>query len=153
MFLIMAGASSVFKIGFEHPSSPAPTNVTETKPPSDAVTITPLPPLLVLRGDNVSFEGKAEFKQVLAGRFAKDISIVNFQATGEHAEKSSIKIVWDNGEIETVPPGTMDKKFSSERRAASISVIGYSMHERRLFKDSGRKGTLTWEIRYEPVQL
>ena len=118
--------------------------------PADMINITPLPPLLILSGTEVPFEGKVELRQAIAGKAAQNISVVNFQATGEQAQKSSIRIVWENGEVETLYPGTKDKQFSPERRAVEISVIGYSMRERRIFQDSRRKGTLTWEIRYEP---
>lgn len=124
----------------------------DTVVPSNMVTITTLPPLLILSGTEVPFEGKVELRQTIAGRAAQNISIVNFQASGEHSEKSSIKIVWENGEIEKISPGTKDKKFPPDRRAAEISVIGYSMYERRIFQDLRRKGTLTWEIRYEPFK-
>jgi hypothetical protein len=119
---------------------------------SNMVTITPLPSLRIIRGNDVPFEGTIELRQAVAGRFAQNIDIINFQATGEHAEKSVIKIVWENGEIEKVSAGTKDKKFAPDRRASAISVLGYSMHERRIFRDSSRKGTLTWEVRYEPVE-
>lgn len=119
---------------------------------SNIITITPLPSLRIIRGSEVPFEGNIELRQAIAGRFAQNLAVVNFQATGEHAEKSAIKIVWENGEIEKVYPGTKDKKFAPERRASAISVVGYSMHERRIFGDSSRKGTLTWEIRYEPIE-
>ncbi|WP_371363607.1 hypothetical protein SRRS_44850 [Sporomusa rhizae] len=125
--------------------------VTEAEDLSSKVTITPLPSLRIVRGTEVPFKGKIELRQAIAGRAAKDIAIVNFQATGEHADKSVIKIVWDNGEVEKVVPGTNNKRFAPEKRAVEIVVTGYSMHERRLFKDSSRDGMLTWEIRYEPV--
>ena len=118
----------------------------------NAVTITPLPSLRIIRGTEVAFEGKVELRQTIAGRLARNLAIVDFQATGEHADKSYLKIVWENGEVEKIYPGTKDKQFAEDRRAAEISIVGYSMRERKLFKDSPRKGTLTWEIRYEPVQ-
>ncbi|MGI6093038.1 MAG: hypothetical protein GX348_02660 [Veillonellaceae bacterium] len=134
-------------------STRSPSNSLNPTIPSDTVIIKPLPPLLILRGTDVAFEGKAEFKQAIAGRFAQNIVITNFQATGNNAEKSMIKIVWENGQIEKIYPGTTDKRILSNQRAVDISILGYSMHERRIFKDSSRKGTLTWEIRYEPVEL
>jgi hypothetical protein len=118
---------------------------------SNTVTIMPLPSLRIIRGTEVPFEGKTELRQAIAGRAARNLVIVNFQATGEHADKSFIKIVWENGEMEKVYPGTPEKKFAEDRRAVEISVTGYSMHERQILRDSSRKGTLTWEIRYEPV--
>lgn len=121
--------------------------------PSDAVIIKPLPPLLILRGSDVAFEGKVEFRQAIAGRFVQNIVITNFEASGDNADKSMIKIVWENGQVEKIYPGTKDKRILSNQRAVEISILGYSMHERRIFKDSSRKGTLTWEIRYEPVEL
>lgn len=128
-------------------------NTKNTVIPSDTVVITPLPPLLIIRGTDVAFEGKVELRQAIAGRFAKSIVITDFQATGEHSEKSVIKIVWENGEVEKVYPGTKDKRFLSDKKAVEISIAGYSMHERPIFKDSSRKGILNWEIRYEPVNL
>ncbi|CQR72851.1 hypothetical protein SOV_02350 [Sporomusa ovata DSM 2662] len=125
--------------------------VEDTEDYSNKVTITPLPALRIVRGTEVPFEGKIELRQAIAGQAAQDITIVNFQATGEHADKSVIMIVWENGEVEKVYPGTKNKKFSPGRRAVKISVIGYSMHERPIFRDASRKGTLTWEIHYEPV--
>ncbi len=124
----------------------------DTAVPSNIVSITTLPPLLILSGTDVPFEGKVELRQTIAGRAAQNISIVNFQASGEHSEKSIIKILWENGEVEKVYPGTKDKKFPPDRRAVEISVLGYSMYERRIFQDARRKGTLTWEIRYEPFK-
>lgn len=133
-------------------SAPPEQKSADTTVPADIINITPLPPLLILSGTEVPFEGKVELRQAIAGKAAQNISIVNFQATGEQAQKSSISIVWENGEVETIYPGTKDKQFSPERRAVEISVTGYSMRERRIFQDSRRKGTLTWEIRYEPFQ-
>jgi hypothetical protein len=99
----------------------------------------------------VPFSGKVTLPQAIAGRFAKNLTIVNFSAAGDRAEKSAIKIVWENGEVERITPGTQNKQFAPERRAVEITIEGYSVHERRIFKDSARPGTLTWEIRYEPV--
>lgn len=118
---------------------------------SQAVTIKTLPSLLIMHGTDVAFEGKVELLQPIGGRFAQDIIITNFQATGENAKKSFIKIVWENGEVEKIYPGTKDKQFLG-KRAVEISIVGYSVHERRIFKDSDRKGTLTWEIRYQPIE-
>ncbi len=119
---------------------------------SNTVTITPLPSLRIIRGTEVSFEGKTELRQAIAGRAARNLTVVSFQATGEHADKSFIKIVWENGETDKVYPDTPEKKFAEDRRAVEISITGYSMHERRILRDSSRPGTLTWEIRYEPVE-
>jgi len=151
MFVVMAGGY-MFLSGPEKNLTTSPAKPAELAIPSDAVTITPLPSLRIIRGTEVPFEGKTELRQVIDGRFAQNIVVVNFQATGEHAEKSVIKIVWENGEVEKVYPGTRNKKIVSDKRAVEISISGYSMHERRVFKDSSRKGTLTWEIRYEPVE-
>lgn len=129
---------------------PSPTSNAAVQP--DAVTITPLPTLRLIRGNEVPFEGKVELKQAIAGRFAQNVTVVSFQATGEHADKSVLKIIWENGEEDKLSPGTQNKTFSPDKRAVEISVSGYSVHERRLFKDSNRSGTLTWEIRYEPVE-
>lgn len=116
------------------------------------VTVIPLPALRILSGNQVAFEGTAAFTQSLNGRFGKNLSVIAFDANGEHADKSMIKIVWENGETDIVAPGTRNKVFAPERRAVSITVVGYSMHERRIFKNSSRPGTLTWEIHYEPVE-
>ncbi len=126
--------------------------ITDAPVPTDRVTITPLPSLRIIHGIEVPFEGRVELRQTIAGRAARDVSVVSFQATGENAGKSEIRIVWENGEIETIHPGVQNTRFSPDKRAVEIIVIGYSMHERRIFKDSSRKGTLTWEIRYEPVE-
>ncbi|MGL5514077.1 MAG: hypothetical protein ACRDBM_12680 [Sporomusa sp.] len=150
MLIIIAGGYLVF-LETDQRAVPPETNPTETADQSNTVTITPLPSLRVLYGIEVPFKGKVELKQTIAGRAARNITVVSFQATGEHAEKSVIKIVWENGEIEHISPGTQDKQFSPERRAVEIVVLGYSMRERAIFKDSARNGTLTWEIRYEPV--
>lgn len=149
--LVLAGAAYLLLTGTgKH--APVPENsLTDAEDIAKNVTITPLPSLRIIRGTAVPFEGKIELRQAIAGRAARDITIVSFQAVGEHADKSVIKIVWENGEIEMVSPGTNNKRFSPERRAVEMVVMGYSMHERRVFKDSSRKGTLTWEIRYEPV--
>jgi hypothetical protein len=119
--------------------------------PTDTVIIKPLPSLRRISGYQVPFSGKVTLPQAIAGRFAKNLTIVNFAAVGDRAEKSAIKIVWENGEVERITPGTQNKQFAPERRAVEITIEGYSVHERRLFKDSARPGTLTWEIRYEPV--
>ena len=126
--------------------------ITDAPVPTDRVTITPLPSLRIIHGIEVPFEGRIELRQAIAGRAARDVSVVSFQATGENAGKSEIRIVWENGETESIRPGAQNMVFSPDKRAVEIIVIGYSMHERRIFKDSNRKGTLTWEIRYEPVE-
>jgi hypothetical protein len=151
MFFLLSGLYLLFIAPKSTTTLPVKPETIQTTLP-DAVTITPLPSLRIIRGESVPFEGKAEFKQAIAGNFAQDISIINFQATGENPEKSFIKIVWENGEVEKLYPGTTNKKFSANRRASEITVNGYSVHERRIFKNSNRKGTLTWEIRYEPVE-
>lgn len=149
MLLVVLAVNMVFPIT-EKKISPE-TSTINTEELANKVTITPLPTLRIIRGNQVPFEGKTELRQVFAGRAGRDITIVNFQATGEHADKSAIKIVWENGEVEKIAPGTTNKSFSPDRRAVEVVVIGYSMHEQRIFRDTSRKGTLTWEIRYEPV--
>lgn len=118
----------------------------------DTVIIKVLPPLLSLGGFEVPFEGKKEIPQPITGALAREVVVVNFQATGENAHRSAIKIIWEDGTIETVPPGTVNKQFSPEKRAKLISIKGYSMHEQRIFRDLARKGKLSWEIRYVPVE-
>lgn len=120
--------------------------------PPGAVTIKNLPPLLTLRGDEVPFEGRAEIVQQLAGPAVAEVVVVAFSASGENAHKSAIRIEWEDGGVETVPPGSKNLVLSPQRRAKKISVLGYSFHERRVFKDLARKGTLSWEIRYSPSQ-
>jgi hypothetical protein len=124
-----------------------------TPAPSDAVTIIPLPSFRIITGNQVPFEGKVELRQAIAGHFAKNLVVVNFQASGEHAEKSMIKIVWENGEIEKIYPGTRERIFLPDKRAAEIIIVGYSMNERKIFRDTPHKGILNWEIRYEPVEI
>ncbi len=133
----------------------APASAAADKPfivPPGAVTIKTLPPLLTLRGDAVPFQGKTELVQKLAGRAAAEIVVVAFAAGGENAHKSAIRITWEDGAVETIPPGARNLIFAPQRRAKSIAVLGYSFHERRVFKDIPKKGTLTWEIRYAPVE-
>ena len=150
MLIVVVIAYMLF-LGMEKRATIPENSVADTEDFANKVTIIPLPSLRIIRGTEVAFEGKKELRQAIGGRAAQDISIVNFQATGEHADKSVITIVWENGEVEKVYPGTKNKKFSPEKRAVEILVIGYSMHERSIFRDASRKGTLTWEIRYEPV--
>lgn len=140
----------LFFIGVPDSLQSSPSPIVETPIPFDAVKITPL---RVIRGTEVPFEGKVELKQVIAGKFAQKINVVNFQAKGEHAEKSKLIILWENGEMETIYPGTRDRVLPPERRAAQITVVGYSVRERHIFRDSNRKGYLTWEIHYEPTEL
>jgi len=116
--------------------------------PPGTVKINQLLPLRNLSGTDVAFTGKVELPQKIVGQFAEEIEIVNFQAKGENAKKSAIKIVWDDGEIDMVPPGTTSYRFLPQRRAKQIILIGYSVHERQIFRDSSRPGALTWEIRY-----
>ncbi|VBB09194.1 Hypothetical protein LUCI_4480 [Lucifera butyrica] len=130
----------------------APVKTSETAIPPDAVKITPLPTLRMIGGTDVAFKGKVTLRQAIAGRFAKNLVIVNFQAKGDHADKSMIRIVWENGEVETIAPGVTNRKFPLGKNAVEISVIGYSMQERPIFHDLPRPGSLTWEIRYEPVE-
>ncbi|MDT8902872.1 hypothetical protein [Anaeroselena agilis] len=120
--------------------------------PPGAVTIKALPPLLTLRGDEVPFRGKTEIVQRLAGPAATEVVVVAFSASGENAHKSAIKIEWEDGGVETFPPGSKNITLSPQRRAKKISVLGYSFHERRVFKDVAKTGTLSWEIRYAPSE-
>lgn len=150
MLLIIAGGYMVFLENGKRAVPPEAGSSAAQQAPN-TVSITPLPSLRVLYGLEVPFEGKIELRQAIAGRAGRNLVVVNFQATGEHAEKSAIKVVWENGEVEMLSPGTQDKQFAPERRAVEIVVLGYSMRERRVFQDSARKGSLTWEIRYEPV--
>ncbi len=120
--------------------------------PPGAVTIKNLQPLLTLRGDEVPFQGRTEMVQQLAGPTAAEVVVVTFNASGENAHKSSIRIEWADGGVETIPPGSKNLVLSPQRRAKKISVLGYSFHERRVFKDLARKGTLSWEIRYAPAE-
>lgn len=147
--VLMAGGYLLFP-GLQETSVHSLTEPVETAIPFDAVTITPL---RVVYGKDVPFEGKVELRQAIAGNFAKKIIVVNFQASGEHADKSKINIVWENGEVETIYPGTKDRVFPPEKRATQITVVGYSVHERRIFQDSNRKGNLSWEIHYEPMEM
>lgn len=140
-------------VAADNPLAPAP--AAADKPfivPPGTVTIKNLPPLLTLRGDAVPFQGKTEIVQKLAGRAAAEIVVVAFAAGGENAHKSAIRITWEDGAVETVPPGARNLVFAPQRRAKSIAILGYSFHERRVFKDVPAKGTLTWEIRYAPVE-
>lgn len=151
MLMVIVAGYMVFS-GVEKNYTAPENRVENPESPANIITITPLPSLRIIRGSEVPFEGNIELRQAIAGKFAQNVAIVNFQAAGENAEKSVIRIVWENGEIEKIYPGTQDKKFAPERRASAISILGYSMHERRIFGNSSRKGTLTWEIRYEPVE-
>lgn len=127
-------------------------NLPPTIVPPGTVTIQSLPPLLTLAGSGVPFEGKIEIPQPLAGQFARELVIVSFQATGENAHKSTVKIIWEDGSVDLIPAGISERKFAPERRAKQISIIGYCFHERRVFHDLPRKGILSWEIRYAPVE-
>jgi hypothetical protein len=120
--------------------------------PPDAVSIKPLPPLLTLHGDEVPFEGRTEIVQRLAGNAATEIVVVAFHAAGENANRSEIRIVWEDGGVETIPPGAKNLVLAPQRRARQIIVRGYSFHERRVFKDAAKKGTLSWVIRYAPAE-
>ena len=120
--------------------------------PPGAVIIKSLPPILTLHGDEVPFQGRTEIVQQLAAPAAAEIVVVAFRASGENAHKSAIRIEWVDGGVETFPPGSKNIVLSPQRRAKKISVLGYSFHERRVFKDAARKGTLSWEIRYAPAE-
>lgn len=120
--------------------------------PPGTVSIKALPPILTSRGIDVPFEGKKEITLPISGKLAQGLVIVNFQATGENANKSAIKIYWEDGAVEIIPPGTTNRVFQPDRRAKQIVIAAYSMYERRILHDLARKGTLNWEIRYEPVE-
>lgn len=149
LVLVVMASGYIFFLEPKETSSHSSNEPIETAIPFDAVTITPL---RVIYGTKVPFEGKVQLRQAIAGNFAKKLIVVNFQAAGEHADKSKINIVWENGEVETIYPGTKDRIFPPEKRATQITVTGYSVHERPIFKDSNRKGNLTWEIHYEPME-
>ncbi|MBP2650420.1 MAG: hypothetical protein H6Q74_1245 [Firmicutes bacterium] len=119
--------------------------------PSDTVNIKVLPPRMTLSGKKVVFSGKKTIPQTFVDQLAQEIEIVNFEAEGENAKKSAIKIVWEDGGVDMVSPGTKTLRFSPARRAKEISIIGYSMHEHKIFRDSPQPGTLSWEIRYVAV--
>lgn len=119
---------------------------------AEAVQIKVLPPLLRAAGEAVPFEGTVELPLKIAGDYAQELYIVSFAAQGENAHKSALKIVWADGSQEVIPAGARDIRFTPERRAKEISLVGYCMHERRIFKDLPRKGTMSWELRYAPVQ-
>jgi hypothetical protein len=119
---------------------------------SDTVLITALPSYRTLNGINVAFRGKKRYLQKFVGRYAQNITIVSFRATGEHAYKSTILITWEDDSTEIVSAGVTNIRFSAEKRAKEIVVQGYSVHERKVFRDSIRDGVLNWEILYEPVE-
>lgn len=153
IFVFIVGAYLLFVASAGEISSHYPNKEVATVIPSDAVTITLLPSFRILSGNKIPFEGKVELRQVIDGHFAQNLVVVNFEAFGEHAEKSIIKIVWENGEIEKVYPGTKDRILLPGKRATEIIIAGYSMNERHIFRDSPRRGSLNWEIRYDPVEI
>lgn len=118
----------------------------------DTVVIEALPTFRTLNGINVPFRGKTSFQQVIVGRYAKNIIIPHFKATGENAHKSVIEITWEDGTIDLIPAGTIERHFPQERRAKKIVIHGYSVHERRVFHDSTKPGVLDWEILYIPAE-
>lgn len=120
--------------------------------PGDTVSITSLPSYRTLNGINVAFRGQKRYVQNIAGRYAQHITITSFRASGENAYKSAIIITWEDGSLEVVPAGTANMRFPSAKKAKEIVVQGYSVHERKVFRDSGRDGVLNWEIIYEPVE-
>lgn len=123
----------------------------QIKQAKESVTIMPLPHHLALSGVNVEFKGKQDIPLKLEGAYGRSLRIVSFQATGENAHKSRMKIVWKDGATEVIAPGVVDVRFAEDRLVKSIIISGYSMRERKIFKDSSRPGVLNWEIRYEPV--
>lgn len=118
----------------------------------DTVSITSLPSYRTLSGINVIFRGKERYAQNIAGRYAQNITITSFRASGENAYKSAVIIIWEDGSIEVVPAGTANLRLSPEKKAKEIIIQGYSVHERKVFRDSARDGVLDWEIIYEPVE-
>jgi hypothetical protein len=116
----------------------------------DAIKIQPLPPLFILR-ENLTFEGEKEFPQKLVGNYAKNITITNFRVAGENAHKSFIKIVWLDNTSEIIAPEVSNLPLHNEKLVKQIIIYGYSKHERKIFRDSPRPGTINFEIRYESV--
>lgn len=131
--------------------APAPPDKPYVVPPG-AVAIKVLPPLLTLRGDAVPFRGRTEITPKLAGSMATEIVLVSFSADGENAHKSAVRITWEDGAVQTIPAGAKNLVFPAQRRAKKIAILGYSFHELRVFKDVPQRGTLSWEIRYAPVE-
>lgn len=125
-----------------------PREATPQAPNPGAVTIRVLPSLYVLRAQDVPFQGRVEIPVDIGGKLAREIVVVAFQAGGENAHKSTVRVVWEDGSVETIPAGAKDIAFSPQRRAKKITIHGYSFHEQRVFKDMPKKGTLSWEIRY-----
>jgi hypothetical protein len=146
---LLVGGFFVWDTYFDGPGQPP--IYTNSIPPG-TVIIEPLPTYRTLNGINVSFKGEADFQQVIAGRYAQDIRIISFRATGENAEKSSIIIEWEDGTTEIVHAGVSGQNLGAEKRAKQIIVKGYSMHERKVFRDSAKSGTLNWEIHYQPIE-
>jgi hypothetical protein len=120
--------------------------------PVGTVKIETLPTFTTLNGINVAFTGREEYPQPISGKFASNITVVSFRATGENAYKSVICILWEDGSLEIIPAGTSNLRLNPEKRAKQIIVKGYSVHERKVFRDSGRAGTLNWEIHYQPIK-
>lgn len=154
---IAAVAMILWPLGYDAPSKQADDIRGEEKQAAlaiseDTVSITSLPSFRSLNGINVPFRGKKRFVQGIAGRYAQNITIAGFRASGENAYKSAIIITWEDGSIELVPAGTANVRFPPEKRAKEIIVQGYSVHERKVFRDSARDGVLNWEIIYEPVE-
>jgi hypothetical protein len=146
--MIFAGGYKLWE--YYLPNTAAPITI-DTIPPG-TVLIDALPTYRTLNGINVSFKGKESFEQPIAGRAAKDIIIVSFKAMGENAGKSTINILWEDGTVERIPAGTMNRRLPSERVAKQITIQGYCVHERKIFRDSSRTGTLNWEIHYQAVE-
>jgi hypothetical protein len=147
---LLVGGFFAWDTYFDGPGQ-SPILTTNSIPPG-TVIIEPLPTYRTFNGINVSFKGKADFQQVIAGRYAQDIRIISFRATGENAEKSSISIVWEDGTTEIVPAGVSERNLGAKKRAKQIIIRGYSMHERKVFQDSAKSGTLNWEIHYQPIE-
>lgn len=149
--LVLAGTLYVWRLHMPPAAVTPDVNTSTPSVPPGTVLIKPLEPLRILAGTDVPFRGKKEFPQVIAGKYACYLIVDNFQATGENANKSVIKITWEDGTTDVVPAGTVDRHFNPEKRAAQIVISGYSMHERKVFPDTSQPGTLTWRVLYEPV--
>lgn len=149
LFVVVGGYSLLERDGKAGVDNNGANGLSNTTPAEKHVVIQSLPPLYILSGDKVAFEGKTEIPQPINGTYAEKITIINFAATGENAHKSAIKIIWEDGTVQLIPAGNSNMTLTPSKRAKAIIIVGYSMHERKIFKDSARSGNLTWDIRYE----
>lgn len=149
---MLVGAVILF--GMEHrllsvePDQPSQSKSAELVYPPDTVKIEALPSLEIAAGV-ATFEGKKELPLKISGNYAKNITIVSFKASGDNAHKSAIKVIWMDGSTETIAPGTSNLALTPGKFAKQIIIAGYSVYERKIFKDSSRRGTVEWDIRYE----